>query len=133
MDATATMGVSVNAIPTGPTEFWDNNTEITVLLTSGTLSSVNELAVLNGANAALTGDELIQFQNAELIDEKTYKLTKLLRGRQGTEWAVASHVAGDKFILFTASLYATSLPSNLIGRLLYYKGVSCEIHRHPFN
>jgi hypothetical protein len=27
-------------------------------------------------------------------------------------------------ILFTASLYATSLPSNLIGRLLYYKGVS---------
>jgi hypothetical protein len=124
MDATATMGVSVNAIPTGPTEFWDNNTEITVLLTSGTLSSVNELAVLNGTNAALIGDELIQFQNAELIDEKTYKLTKLLRGRQGTEWAVATHVAGDKFILFTASLYVTSLPSNLIGRLLYYKGVS---------
>lgn len=124
MDATATMGVSVNAIPTGPSEFWDNNTEITVLLTSGTLSSVNELAVLNGANAALIGDELIQFQNAELIDEKTYNLTKLLRGRQGTEWAVATHVAGDKFILFTASLYATSLPSNLIGRLLYYKGVS---------
>jgi aminoglycoside/choline kinase family phosphotransferase len=30
------------------------------------------------ANAALIGDELVQFQNAQLIGEKSYKLTRLL-------------------------------------------------------
>jgi hypothetical protein len=82
------------------------------------------LAILNGANAALIGDELVQFQNAELIGEKTYRLSKLLRGRQGTEWAIAGHQAGDRFILLNPALYTTSIANNLIGRELYYKSVS---------
>ena len=80
--------------------------------------------MLNGANAALIGDELVQFQNAELIGESTYKLTKLLRGRQGTEWAIAGHAVGDRFMLITPALYTTAIANNLIGRELYYKAVS---------
>ena len=95
-----------------------------VILTSGSLASISELGVLNGANAALIGDELVQFQNAELIGESTYKLTKLLRGRQGTEWAIADHVVGDRFMLITPALYTTAIANNLIGRELYYKAVS---------
>jgi hypothetical protein len=28
-----------------------------------------------------------------------YELSGLLRGRRGTEWAMASHVTGERFIL----------------------------------
>jgi hypothetical protein len=68
------------------------------------LSSRNEGAVLNGANAALieteTGWELIQFAEAELVDVERWKLTRLLRGQQGSEQANASGAAIGARILF---------------------------------
>jgi hypothetical protein len=124
LDGAATFGAIITNLPTGPFETWDNVNEVEVILTSGSLASISELGVLNGANAALIGDELVQFQNAELIGESTYKLTKLLRGRQGTEWAIAGHAVGDRFVLITPALYTTAIANNLIGRELYYKAVS---------
>ncbi len=124
LDGAATFGAIITNLPAGPFEAWDTVNEVEVILTSGSLTSVNELAVLNGANAALIGDELVQFQNAQLIGESTYKLTKLLRGRQGTEWAIDGHAAGDRFVLITPALYTTAIANNLIGRQLYYKAVS---------
>jgi hypothetical protein len=47
------------------------------------------------------GEEIIQFQTATLLDTNKYRLSNLLRGRLGTDWAVASHVAGEKFVLLT--------------------------------
>jgi hypothetical protein len=124
MDGAATFGTIITNLPAGPFETWDTVNEVEVILTSGSLASVNELAVFNGANAALIGDELVQFQNAELIGESTYKLTQFLRGRQGTEWAIGSHAAGDRFVLITPALYTTAIANNLIGRELFYKAVS---------
>ncbi|MDB2414177.1 glycoside hydrolase TIM-barrel-like domain-containing protein [Rickettsiales bacterium] len=124
MDGAATFGSIITNLPAGPFETWDTVNEVEVILTSGSLASVNELAVFNGANAALIGDELVQFQNAELIGESTYKLTQFLRGRQGTEWAIGSHAAGDRFVLITPALYTTAIANNLIGRELFYKAVS---------
>jgi len=124
MDGAATFGTIITNLPAGPFETWDTVNEVEVILTSGSLSSVNDLAVFNGTNAALIGDELVQFQNAELISESTYKLTQLLRGRQGTEWAIDSHTAGDLFVLVTPALYTTAIANNLIGRELFYKTVS---------
>lgn len=72
---------------------------VTVVLTSGELSSATELAVLNGANAAVVGLEIIQFKNADLIDVDTYELSGLLRGRRGTEWAIRAHAIGERFVL----------------------------------
>jgi len=124
MDGAATFGTIITNLPAGPFETWDTVNEVEVILTSGSLASVNELAVFNGTNAALIGDELVQFQNAELIGESTYKLTQLLRGRQGTEWAIDGHAAGDRFVLMTPALYTTAIANNLIGRELFYKTVS---------
>lgn len=124
LDGAATFGAIITNLPTGPFETWDNINEVEVILTSGSLASVNEMAVFNGANAALIGDELVQFQNAQLIGENTYKLTRLLRGRQGTEWAIDGHAAGNRFILITPALYTTAIANNLIGRELFYKAVS---------
>lgn len=124
IDTAAVFGAAITALPAGNFETWDMVNEVQVVLTAGRLASFNELAVLNGANAALIGDELVQFQNAELIAERTYKLNRLLRGRQGTEWAIASHVTGDRFMLISPALYTAAIANNLIGRELFYKAVS---------
>lgn len=124
LEGAATFGVIITDLAAGITETWDQVNQLEVVLSSGSLASVSELAVLNGANAALIGDELVQFQNAELIGERTYRLSRLLRGRQGTEWAVGSHTAGDRFILLSPALYTTAIANNLIGRELFYKAVS---------
>ena len=124
LEGAATFGAIITDLAAGITETWDQVNQVEVVLTAGSLASVSELAVLNGANAALIGDELVQFQNAELIGERTYRLSRLLRGRQGTEWAVGSHTAGERFILLSPALYTTAIANNLIGRELFYKAVS---------
>ncbi|WP_375331238.1 glycoside hydrolase TIM-barrel-like domain-containing protein [Candidatus Tisiphia endosymbiont of Oplodontha viridula] len=118
------MGVVTNQLSFGYTVIFDCHNEIIVQLLYGSLSSVSELALLNGSNAALIGDELVQFQNAELIGDHKYKLTKLLRGRQGTEWAINKHQVADKFVLLNSAVMAVNLNHHLIGRKLLYKPVS---------
>lgn len=70
------------------------------LLNGGTaLSGVDDAALLRGANAALLGRELIQFGLATQIGPGSWRLRRLLRGRRGTEWAMAGHGAGERFLL----------------------------------
>jgi hypothetical protein len=74
------------------------------------LSSRSDIAVLNGANAALVeteaGWELIQYRDAELVDVETYKLSGLLRGQQGSEAAMAAGATIDSRILFVSGAEA---------------------------
>jgi hypothetical protein len=88
----------------------------------GTLSSASALGVLNGANEAVIGQELVQFVTAELIATSTYKLSGLLRGRRGTEWAMPSHLVGDRFAL----LPVTNVPASFseLGNARKYKAVT---------
>jgi hypothetical protein len=81
---------------------FDETNSVTVTLTSGELESRDEVSVLNGANACLLGSEILQFRTATLIAEKQYTLSGLLRGRRGTEAAIATHVANERFILLEA-------------------------------
>jgi hypothetical protein len=57
-----------------------------------------ELEVLNGANLLLVGQEIIQFADAEQLGPSDWRLSKLLRGRRGTEWAMSMHQVGE-FVL----------------------------------
>jgi hypothetical protein len=83
-------------------------TSVWVKLPSALLQSRGELAVLNGANAALVetgaGWELVQFEEAELVDEETWKLTRLLRGQQGSELAMAAGAdVGARMLFLTGA------------------------------
>jgi hypothetical protein len=60
-------------------------------------ASMDQLA--NGANRALLGNEVIQFGRAQSLGNGRWRLSLLMRGRGGTESAVANHVAGEKFAL----------------------------------
>ncbi|MEO0413204.1 MAG: phage tail protein [Pseudomonadota bacterium] len=63
------------------------------------LASRPWLAILNGANLAMVGPELIQFETATLTESGTYQLSGLLRGRGGTEMSLMGQTPGQRFIL----------------------------------
>lgn len=52
-----------------------------------------------GANLAMIGDELLQFERAEPIGGARWRLSGLWRGRGGTEAAIGTQRAGDPFTL----------------------------------
>jgi hypothetical protein len=95
-----------------------------LLLASGQLQSVSESALLNGENAALVGDEIIQFMNAEMLGMGKYRLTRLLRGRLGTNWAMLEHNIGERFVLLGAELGAIGISPANIGMTKPYKAVT---------
>ena len=93
-----------------------NSVDIELVDTDQWLTSCDDDALAAGANIAAVGRELIQFGGASPIGEGQFRLTRLLRGRGGTEWASSSHIAGDVFCLMDAgAVQAATLPSWSIG------------------
>ncbi len=120
----AVMGTAITALGTGSTVLFDGGNSVTVVLTGGELETVSQLAVLNGANAAMIGEEILQFTSATLVEPYKYVLSGLLRGRLGTEDAVSGHVAGERFVLLDNRLAKIPIPTGMIGLARQYKPVS---------
>ena len=80
------------------------------------LESRSDDALIAGANLAALGDELFQFRDAEPLGGGRFRLSRLLRGRRGTEWAAGDHEAGDAFTLIdSASLVVLEAPAGAVG------------------
>lgn len=103
LSAPATGGIATTALGSGSSLYMDNANTVSVQLINGTLSSCSAADLLNGANAALLGNEIIQFQTATLAGPGLYILGNLLRGRRGTEYAATSHSIGENFILLNVT------------------------------
>lgn len=73
--------------------------EVELLQAGMELTGAEDSALAQGANAALLGAELVQFGVAERIGTRLWRLSRLLRGRRGTEWTLGSHDAGEGFLL----------------------------------
>lgn len=97
----ATAGYATTALADAPCYYMDRASSVNVQVLQGNLSSCGDADLLNGANAALLGDELIQFQTATLMAPNLYALGNLLRGRRGTEGSTVSHAIGERFVLLT--------------------------------
>lgn len=128
--AGATIGTTSGALGdwTGGNQ-WDTENTLTVVLTSGTFSSATDAAVLNGANAISVKSsddwEIVQFVNAELVGTNTWELTRLLRGRKGTERCQAGHAVGDRVILLSsASLRTVDMQIAEVGAARQFKPVT---------
>lgn len=98
-DIEAVIGAAVDVLGDFSSNVFDEANTVTVTLIGGQLFNANEFAVLNGENAAVLGNEIIQFKTATLISGTTYVLSGLLRGRRGTEWACSTHEVGERFVL----------------------------------
>ncbi len=121
----AVTGSTLDALDAANPAYWDNLNTVTVLLIGqGELVNAGEAAVLNGANVALLGNEMIQFRTAEMIAAGKYRLSGLLRGRMGTEWAMNSHEAGERFVLLDNRLEKDITAGGIIGLTRRYKPVT---------
>jgi Putative phage tail protein len=99
----ASAGFTTTSLASAPTAYMDRVNSLDIQMVQGTLASVTTTELLNGANAALVGDEIIQFQNAVLLQPGHYRLSGLLRGRRGTEGFVGTHRAGETFVMLQAA------------------------------
>jgi hypothetical protein len=69
-----------------------------------------------GTNLAVLGSELFQFGEALPLGGGSFRLSQLLRGRGGTEWACGGHVAGEIFcMLDPGAVRLVTLPNSCIG------------------
>ena len=116
--APATLGVLASAAPAAPATLRDLSTVIDIDLLHGgmALASADDAALDSGANLALLGNELIQFGLATQMGATRWRLRRLLRGRRGTEAAIAGHAVGDRFVLIDPDdLAAIDLPLTATG------------------
>ena len=114
--APSIVGETLDDLDAGPTARW-HHASLRVQLFGGALASVSDSALFSGANAAAVQRsdgawEVIQFANAELVGDRTYELSRLLRGQAGSEWAMAPTLpAGAPFVLLDA--HVVSIASGL--------------------
>ena len=102
--APSIVGETLDELPAGPTARW-HRASFRVRLYGGALASVSDANLFAGANAAAVQRvdgvwEVMQFANAELVGERTYLLSRLLRGQVGSEWGMGAPLAaGAPFVL----------------------------------
>ncbi|WP_076070697.1 phage tail protein [Sphingomonas montana] len=114
----AVIGRVAVAMPVAGSTLFDARTAIEIVLLNDAmaLEGRSDAAMLNGANLALVGGELIQFGRAEQIGVARFRLTRLLRGRYGTEAAIGAHGPDERFVLVEPDRLVTmALPATAIG------------------
>ena len=112
----AVLGETLDALSGALPGRWDRGPALRVRLVSGTLISIDPLAVFSGGNAALirapgAADwEVFQFRDAELVAPDTWALSMRLRGQVGTDGVIAPSVpAGARLVVVDAALLQLSL------------------------
>lgn len=103
-------GTALTVLPDAPGYLTDTTSTVEVQLSFGAILPITPAAFQAGGNLALLGSELIQFREAELIDEGTYVLRHLWRGRRGTQWATGTHVVGEPFTWLDPAVYRLEQP-----------------------
>jgi len=110
--APAVMGSVVAPPVVGDSALFDDTASLEVELLNEEmwLESRDDAALLGGANLAVAGDELLQFGRVEPLGGRRFRLSRLVRGRRGTEWAATLHSAGETFVLVEAAALAAVDP-----------------------
>lgn len=80
------------------------------------LSNCDGDALAAGANLAVLGNEVFQFGQATALGNGRFRLSRLVRGCGGTEWAIDDHSVGEAFCLLRPeTLQLVTLPAWTIG------------------
>jgi hypothetical protein len=130
--APAIMGETLDDLRRGPTGRWDRVNRVHVKLFGGALASVSDGALFAGANAAAVRRpdgawEVLQFAAAELVGERTYELSRFLRGQAGSEWAMGDPLpAGSPFVLLDEHVVPIARGLDALGRPLQLRLVAAD-------
>ena len=130
--APAVIGETLDDLASGPTSRWDKVATARVKLFGGALASASDLRVLSGANAAAVQRpdgawEILQFANAVLVGERTYQLSRLLRGELGSERAIGAPLAaGAPFVLLDQHIVPLARGLDMVGRRMRFRVVAAS-------
>ena len=122
--APATLGETIDVLPRGTPACWNAHAALRVRLYGGALTSKTDARVFEGDNAAAIRTpsgawEIIQFARAELIEGRTYLLSRLLRGQAGSDYAIADALpAGAPFVMLDRTLLPLARGLDALGRPL---------------
>lgn len=111
----ASMGRTLGALGAASPLLVDrvSTVDIELSATDKSLANASLAHLLQGANRARIGNEIVQFATALPLGSGMWRLSDLLRGRGGTEWAIPAHAADEPFILIDDAL--VKLDPALIG------------------
>ncbi len=118
VERAAVVGRATSVLAAGSAVLHDEINAVVVTLVDGAahLLSCDDAALAAGANLAMIGDELVQFGRAEAMSGGRYRLSRLLRGRRASEWAMASHAVGEVFVIIEPERLARIvLPGEMVG------------------
>lgn len=116
--APAVIGMALTSLPPGDPAVFDTSqaVEVELLHEAMLLLSRDDAALAAGANLAMLDGELIQFGIATALGRGRWRLSRLLRGRRGSEDAMAGHLAGGRFVLVEQdALLPIAVASDRIG------------------
>jgi len=116
--AETVLGASLTLLPPSQAVVLDLVSSVEVELANDEmwLESRDDDALLAGANLAVLGREVLQYGSAVAIAPKRFRLSRLLRGRFGSEWAMMSHSPGEAFALLDSrTLRAIAVPESMFG------------------
>ncbi|MBT2186865.1 hypothetical protein KK488_07880 [Sphingobium sp. H33] len=122
----AVLGVAVTILPGGAPWRIDRlgMVEVTLDNEADVLVSAEDSQLLQSANLCQIGDELLQFGRAVPIGPGRYRLSRLIRGWHGTEWASTDHAIDERFVLLDAArLASVELATVDVGRSLTLRAV----------
>ncbi|WP_336965409.1 phage tail protein [Sphingobium aquiterrae] len=111
----ATLGQVVTPPGDGATTLFDDlsSMDVELLADDMVLMAADDAALGQGANLCLVGRELVQFGRVQATGPRRFRLTRLLRGRRGSEWACAGHDAGEPFLMIDAERLA-AVPASAV-------------------
>lgn len=123
----ATLGELLSPLAAGTPHGWDRANSLHIALYGGHVAAAEDELVLAGGNriAVLSnaGDwEIIGFAEAELLAPGAYRLTRLLRGQGGTDWAMGPAAAGNRVVLLDAGPAVQPLPAEWLGTTVPLRG-----------
>ncbi|MEI7598961.1 MAG: glycoside hydrolase/phage tail family protein [Aestuariivirga sp.] len=114
IDTAANMGTLLTPLAVGPLHVLDRGNTVTLRLSAGAVFACGMEELLQGANLAAigsmaTGWEILQFANAELIDQQTWRISLLLRGQFGSAPEMRARPAGERFVLLDEAVVQPNL------------------------
>lgn len=124
-DTDSIMGVLEAALPDHPQAFPDlvHTLAVNIVTPYAEFDEYDLAGLLNKANLAIVGDELIQFGQADEVSEGHWELSLLLRGRKGSQ--TQSHAIGTRFVLLEPTALGI-IPASIadIGRTYTFRATS---------
>jgi hypothetical protein len=106
-------------------ENWDTVSTVDVTMTSGVTLTDSDSNVLNGTNAAMVGNEIIQYATVTPLGGNSYRLSRLLRGRRGTDFYMTAHAGSESFVMLQTGLVRHQVADDsLVNKTVLLKAVT---------